>query len=67
MDQYSSVWLILKLYKIPISPKARTKRTCTTSENGKVGGKDGQSREKNGEKIEMEKIINKGKKREVRI
>lgn len=47
--------------------KARTKRTCTTSENGKVGGKDGQSREKNGEKIEMEKIINKGKKREVRI
>lgn len=46
MDQYSSVWLILKLYKIPVSPKARPKRTCTTSENGKVGERWTEQREK---------------------
>lgn len=44
MDQYSSVWLILKLYKIPVSPK--TKRTCTTNENGKVGERWTEQREK---------------------
>lgn len=46
MDKYLNIWLILKLYNIPGSPKAGTKRTCTTGENGKVGERWTEQREK---------------------
>lgn len=46
LDKYPNIWLTLKLYKIPGAPKAGIEGTCTTSENGKVGERWTEQREK---------------------
>lgn len=46
MDKYPNVWLILKLYKIPGSPKVGTEKTHRKSENKEVGERWMEQREK---------------------
>lgn len=46
LDKYPNVWLILKLYKIPGSPKVGTEKTHRKSENKEVGERWMEQREK---------------------